>query len=143
MHSFCFWNQSLSNYKGQVDPFKNPWLYKVLYYAISGDFKTNWEAFQKGRKEGKKKREKGKKRGEKEGKKGEKEEKKTKGQKIEVGCAKKGKWNAKEGDFAVKILGSFFQIFCYPDPDQRFLKWIRIGLYDTDPKNGKLFLNWA
>jgi len=24
-------------------------------------------------------------------------------------------------------------IFCYPDPDQRFLKWIRIRPNDTDP----------
>ena len=52
------------------------------------DLKTNWEAFQKGRKEGKKKREKRK----KEGKKGQ----------IEV-------WWGKKDVFAVMILGSFFK----------------------------------
>ena len=49
--------------------------YKVLYSPPppggGDDFKTNWEAFLKGWKEGKKKREKGRKR-RKEGKKGEK-----------------------------------------------------------------------
>ena len=47
------------------------------------DFKTNWEAFQKERKEEKKKREKGRKRGNKEGS-------KEKGLKIEVWWTKKG-----------------------------------------------------
>ena len=31
---------------------------------------------------------------------------------------------------------SFIMIFfCYPDPDQRFLKWIWIRPNDTDPKH--------
>ena len=66
------------------------------------DFKTNWEAFQKERKEGKKKREKNKKR-----RKGEKEKKKKKDKrtKIEVWWAKKN--GKQKDDFAVKILGSF------------------------------------
>ena len=56
--------------------------------SVSGNyFKTNWEAFQKGRKEWKKKRKKERKRGDKEGKKGEKEEKDKK-KKIKNGLGK-------------------------------------------------------
>ena len=87
-------------------------MYKVPYHPPpprgGGNFKTNLEAFQKGRKE-KKTSEKGRKRGKKEGKK-ERRKKKDKRTKNRGNVGKKGKRKAKKDDFAVTIFGKLFQI---------------------------------
>ena len=51
---------------------------------------------------------------------------------------KQNKWfNEKKKNYILIILvdlyASLSRFFCYPDPDQRFLKWIWIRPNDTDP----------
>ena len=49
---------------------------------------------------------------------------------------KQNKWFLTKKKYII-ILVDFYvslcKFFCYPDPDQRFLKWIWIWPYDTDP----------
>ena len=41
----------------------------------------------------------------------------------------------------VDLYASLSRFFCYPDPDQRFLKWIRIRPNDTDPTGSETLLS--